>query len=264
MKGSCPKIRKCDVISIRAWLVIFLAALALHLLLFSLFRPLRENVAESSSNDRYVLFFTEKELAGKRSDPHRIRYWLRYMDPERILKSDPVSGFSMFSGKAEVSAPDPVQFHHAMFKPSPLFHFQPEQFTSERTVSDFAGGAGIPVMTRPRVPETRTAAVRYPVWTDESGKTVTGLFHRDRSSLQLLEKQRPAKPTLLRLTLRQGSFPDVEVLRSCGNLKLDMLAVRQLKVRQENFEPGASPLVKYYTVSWQAPDRKSILEEKQP
>lgn len=264
MKGSCPKIRKCDEISVRAWLVIFLAALALHLLLFSLFRPLRANVAESRNNDRYVLFLTEEELAGKRSDPHRIRYWLHYMDPERVLKSDPVSGFSMFSGKSEVSAPDPQRFYHAAFQPSPMSHFRPESFTPERNISDYAEGVGIPVMDRPSVQKTLSAAVRFPVWTDEAGNTVSGLFHRDKSSLQLLEKYRSAKPTLLRLTLRQAGFPDVEVLRSCGNLKLDMLAVRQLKIRQENFEPGASLQVKYFTVSWQAPGRESILEEKQP
>ena len=264
MNDPCPKIRNRAAISARAWLLIFLTALALHLLLFLLFRPLRENVAESRNNDRYVIFLTEEELAGKRSDPHRIRYWLHYMDPERVLKSDPVSGFSMFSGKSEVSAPDPQRFHHAAFRPSPMFHFRPESFTPERSISDYAAGVGIPVMNPPSVQKTPPAAVRFPVWTDEAGNIVSGLFHRDKSSLQLLEKNRSAKPTLLRLTLRPAGFPDVEVLRSCGNPKLDMLAVRQLKVRQENFEPGASPQVKYFTVSWQAPGRESILEEKQP
>ena len=264
MNDSCRKIRKRAAVPVRTWLLIFLIALLLHLLLLSLFRPLRENVAESSSNDRYVLFFTEVELAGKHADPHRLRYWLHYMDPERILKSDPVSGFSMFSGKVQTSAPDPAQFHHWMFKPSPMFDFRPADFTSERTVSDFARGAEIPVMGRPSVREMQPAAVRYPVWTDESGKTVAGLFNPDRNSLQLLEKHRSAKPTLLRLILRPESFPDVKVLRSCGDLKLDMLAVRQLKIRQENFGPGSFPQEKYFTVSWQAPDRKSILEEKQP
>ena len=67
MNDSCRKIRKRAAVPVRTWLLIFLIALLLHLLLLSLFRPLRENVAESSSNDRYVLFFILYSSNGGRS-----------------------------------------------------------------------------------------------------------------------------------------------------------------------------------------------------
>ena len=55
----------------------------------------------------------------------------------------------------------------------------------------------------------------------------------------------------------------VELVRSCGNRELDMLAERQLKVRKGNFS-SASPQTKYFTVVWQAPKLDDILKEKQP
>ncbi len=264
MKNSCPVIQKHGFTA-WTWVLIFFTALALHLVLFFLFRPLRNDVTESSINDRYTIFLTEKELTGMRTDPHELRYWLCYMDPEQVLKPDPDSGFSMFGGKAKVTIPDPAGFPHLLFQFSPEAGFQAFPALPERTLSDHIPGADFPVRdpaslqrSRPRSP------VRYPIWTDETGSVFSGLFYPDKDSLRILENQHSVKPTLLRLHLPQDGIPSVKILRSCGNTMLDMLAVRQLKIRKENFNAGAGSQVKYFMVSWQAPDYNGIVKGVQP
>jgi len=264
MNSSYPVIQKHGI-PFRAWLLIFFVAVALHLLLFFLFRPLRNDIAKSSRNDRYTVFLTEKDLRGRQSDPHGLRYWLHYMDPEQVLKSDPDSGFSMFCGKANVAVPDPAKFPHSLFRFSPEADFQLFPAASERVLSDFVTGADFPVMDPASLQKSQPeTAVRYPVWTDESGTVFSGLFYPDRKSLRILEKQRSAKPTFLRLHVERDGIPYVKILRSCGNTQLDMLAVRQLKVRKENFDVRAGSQVKYFRVSWQSPARNDIIKEVQP
>ena len=262
MKNSYPGIRK-HAISFSTWVVIFITALALHAILFSLFRPLQDGVAESSRNDRYTVFIEENDLTAVRSDPHKLRYWLRYMDPERVLKSDPDSGFSMFGGKMKVSMPDPAGFPHSLFRFSPEAESQPFPPIRERTLSDHVRGVEAPVMFSASVPKPQAeTAARYPIWTDDSGTVFSGLFYPDKDSLRILETEHSAKPTLLRLQVPRDGIPFVKILRSSGNVRLDMLAVRQLKIRKENFTAGTEPTVKYFMVSWQSPDHDSILKGK--
>ena len=265
MKSSYPEGRRKHGIPLQSWGLILLIALALHLILFFLFRPLRSDVAESRRHDRYTVFLTEKELAGMRTDPHKLRYWLRYMDPERVLKSDPDFGFSMSCGKANVSIPDPVLFAHSMFSFSPEAEFQPYSLTAERPLSDFVSGADLPVtdIAPDRNPQPGVA-VGYPIWTDEGGRVFSGLFHPDKNSLRLLKTQHSADPTFLQLQVHPGGIPYVKILRSCGNSQLDMLAARQLKVRKENFGSAAGVQVKYFMVSWQSPDHGNVLKKGQP
>ncbi len=258
MKNSCPAIQKHGITA-RAWVLIFFTALALHLVLFFLFRPLRNDVAESSSNDRYTIFLTEKDLAGRRTDPHDLRYWLRYMDPERVLKPDPDSGFSMFGGKTKISTPDPAGFPHLLFQFSPEARFQTFPVMQERTLSDHIPGADFPVLDPASLQKSKPGiVVRYPIWTDEGGAVFSGLFYPDKNSLRILEKQHSVKPTFLCLYLPQHGIPSVKILRSCGNSVLDALAVRQLKIRKENFTEGTGAQIKYFMVSWQAPDYSGI------
>ena len=72
----------------REWLVVLLAAVLLHVLFFCLFRPLPNRFAESDPHRRHTRFLYESDLR-KVSRLGDLRYWLRYTEPERLLKPDP-------------------------------------------------------------------------------------------------------------------------------------------------------------------------------
>ena len=250
--------------TLKEWLAFFFLALALHVLLFSLFRPLPAAVSESSRESRYTIFMEEKELSAQRNDPYGLQYWLRYTDPARLLKPDFEYGFSRICGKNEITVPDPANFHSPLFKPL-IYNWIPSKSDfPERTPADFAGGSETAVIPPPVSSPAPMENQQYPVWTDENGRITSGLFLADDNSVDLLKRQRASRPTVLRLILREGRFPSVDLLRSCGNPKLDMLAMRQLKLRKENFEPAALRGEKYFTVFWQMPELDSIRKEKQP
>ena len=251
--------------STKEWLLVFLVALALHALLLSLFAPMPDSFSESSRDPRYTLILEEQKLDLQRKDPHGLQYWLRYSDPERILKPDPETGFSMFQGRNELTIPDPARVPFHLYEISAAYREPVLKLPSERSISDFSAVPAVPVI--PPHPDRRLFPdVQYPLWTDETGQLSQGLFLADEQSLRILKKQHAAEPELLRLTLRNGRIPEVLLLRSCGNPALDRLAVRQLMVRKANFRllPSSEPCIKYFTVCWQKPDLKSIRKEVRP
>lgn len=246
--------------SAKEWALVFLIALAVHLLLLFLFCPLPLEIAEPSQDSRYTLFLEEPEnWNGK--DPYGIGYWLRYTDPEPLLKPDPKYGFSMFCGKNEITIPEPVLFQHGLPELGARWLFQPDKTPAERSPADFAVGADTAVFPHRSLLPKAERKIEYPVWTDGEGRIFTGLFWPDEGAVRLMKRQYADKPSVLRLTLRNHQFPEVNILRSCGNVKLDMLAARQLQARKENFSGGSYPRVEYYTVVWRLPDRNSILKE---
>ncbi len=251
--------------SSKEWLLVFLVALALHAVLLSLFAPMPDSFSESSSDPRYTLILEEQKLDLQRQDPHGLQYWLRYSDPERILKPDPETGFSLFQGRNELTIPDPARVSFHLYETSSAYREPGLKLPSERTISDFSSIPAVPVI--PPLPDRRLFPnVQYPLWTDETGRLSQGLFLADDPSLRLLKKQHAAQPAILRLTLQNDRIPEVLLLRSCGNPALDSLAVRQLMMRKANFQPlpSSEPRVKYFTVFWQKPDLKSIPKEDRP
>lgn len=251
--------------SAKEWLLVFLTALALHALLLSLFTPMPDSFAESSSDPRYTLILEEQKLDLQRQDPHGLLYWLRYSDPERILKPDPETGFSMFQGRNELTIPDPARVPFHLYETSAAYREPVLKLPRERSLSDFSSGPEVPVMSP--LPDRRLFPdVQYPLWSDETGRLSQGLFLADDPSLRILKKQQAAQPSVLRLTLQNDRIPEVLLLRSCGNPTLDSLAVRQLMIRKANFQPlpSAEPCVKFFTVYWQKPDLKSIRKEDRP
>ena len=247
------------------WLVVFLAALVIHFLLFSIFVPMPSSFAESSGDRPFTVFLEEQKMDLRRKDPYRLQYWLRYSDPERLLKPDPETGFSMFQGRNELTIPEPRQLPSHLYDSVAVYREPVLPLPAERTVADFCSGADMPVF--PPLPERRLSKnVQYPLWTDEAGRISEGLFLADDKSFRVLKQQHASAPSILKLTLRKERVPDVLLLRSCGNPKLDSLAVRQLKIRKDNFLPmrSSGPFVKYFTVHWKIPDLKSIPKESIP
>ena len=249
----------------KEWLLVFLLALTIHILLFSIFVPLPSSFAESSGDRPFTIFLEEQKMDLRRQDPYGLKYWLRYSDPERLLKPDPETGFSMFQGRNELSIPesDRIPFH--LYEAVSIYREPVLPLSAERTIADFCSGADMPVF--PLLPDRNFSQnVQYPLWTDETGSISEGLFQADDKSLRLLKQQHASAPSVLRLTLQKDRVPSVLLLRSCGNPKLDSLAVRQLKIRKANFLPlnSSGPCVKYFTVHWQKPDLKSITKEIMP
>lgn len=249
----------------KEWLLVFLLALVIHILLFSIFVPMPSSFAESSGDRPFTFFMDEQKMDLRRHDPYGLQYWLRYSDPERLLKPDPETGFSMFQGRNELTIPEPDKIPLHLYESVSFYREPVRPLPAERTISDFCSGTDMPVI--PPLPDRiNSSDAQYPLWTDETGSISEGLFQADDKSLQILKQQHASAPSILRLTLRKDRIPAVLLLRSCGNPKLDSLAVRQLKLRKANFQQlnSSEPCVKYYTVYWQMPDLKSITKGALP
>lgn len=259
MKSGCDRAGRHRMTA-REWLLVVAASLLLHLLLFVLFRPLPHQNIEHSSGARYTLYMEETKVDSLPEDPLELRYWLRYTDPEQVLKPDRAEGFSMFCGRPEIRIPDPQQFRHDLFRTLSPFRFPAEKPEPVRQPGDFAFGAGTPVlqhgMSKPEPPTVG----RYPVWTDDTGRVFCGLFMEDVDSVQLMKREKSSGTTLLRLTSAPDFPASVVVRRSCGNPKLDRLAVRQLTAHTAGLQEKA-PRTRYFKVIWERPVTESIRKE---
>ena len=260
MKPGCDPAVKHRM-SVRDWLLVSAIAVLIHLLLFLLFRPLPHQVVERTSGTRYTLYLEESKLNALPEDPLELRYWLHYTDPEQLLKPDRSAGFSMFCGRTEVKIPDPKQFRHDLFRSLSPFHFPAEQPPAERLPGDFAVGAETLVLPHGMSTTQTPVAREYPVWTDDAGKISAGLFLADADSVQLLKQEKAAGTTILRLT-SSPDFPASIVLRqSCGNPKLDQLAVRQLTAHTADLR-SEKTRTRYFSVVWEQPTIERIRKEE--
>ncbi|MBO4648438.1 MAG: hypothetical protein J5806_09805 [Lentisphaeria bacterium] len=245
----------------REWLLVLLAAVFAHVLFFFLFRPLPNQISESNRHLRYIRFLDENDQpAISRLDD--LRYWLRYTEPERLLKPDFENGFSLICGRNEVSIPDPDRFSHRLYETLAVNNRVPEKVFPVRSPADFPDDAELtPVPFRGTSPDSAPLPERYPVWTDEQGSITYGLFRPDAAFVRLAKSSRADRPSVLCLTLQPNRFPRVKMLSSCGDPRLDMLAVRQLKARYTDPEGHQKAAVKYFTVYWKMPDLETIRKE---
>lgn len=247
----------------KEWLLIFLAAVGLHVLLPVLFCPLPRNVAERNADSRYTLLLDENELKSRQGDPYELQYWLRYSDPERLLKPDMTSGFSQVCVRKPDPAPDPSVFHHDLSAVDSAYRIPEQSMPSVRQLKDFSAGETPPLSIRSAQKTIELPEPEYPVWTDETGKVFTGFFHADSASRQYIPQFRRASgSTVLLLRPGRGGLPPaVEILRSCGVVELDLLAKRQLMFRRENYSDRSVSGEKYFTVIWHSPQREHIRKE---
>ena len=171
----------------------------------------------------------------------------------------------MFIGRNDFSIPSSNAIPQDLFEASARYRIPDAVPPSERDPSVFTAGSDTPIVFHGtgNSPADRTAPVQYPLWIDEEDRSSSGLFLADEKSLSILSRQQSSKPTILRLTFGKDLIPRVELIRSCGNRELDMLAERQLKIRKENFSSD-SLQTKYFKVVWQEPKLNDILKEKQP
>lgn len=247
--------------NVKIWLLAFLAAAALHVLLALLFRPLPHHPVETRPDWRYTLFLSEKDLIRGAEDPYGLRYWLRYSDPELLVKPDRKYGFSVICARREESLPEPAAFRHGLFEALSGSGVSGSRLPDPRGIADLCPGIQDWIGVRSKPVKRAFTAAAYPIWTDEQGAASAGLFRPDPAELQLLTQERAPGRTLLRLMLEKGRPPAVKIVRSCGNPKLDLLAKRQLLVRRENFSGHPWPQEKYFMVAWQTLTLKSSAGE---
>jgi hypothetical protein len=87
----------------------------------------------------------------------------------------------------------------------------------------------------PPGPAFKPRKLEYPAWFSANGKPLPQLFHDLPKIRELLAASQKAKgETIMAIRfLEPGVYPEVEVERTCGDKKLDELAVRALTVKAE-------------------------------
>ena len=124
----------------REWMMVLLAAIMLHAILLSLFKPLPRTISESSMDNRCTLFLEERKLDLRRQDPYGLYYWLRFTDPEQLLKPNYTAGFSMFVGQKDFSIPVPDAIPQNLFEASAGYRIPETVPQSPRHPSVFTAG----------------------------------------------------------------------------------------------------------------------------
>lgn len=249
---------KVHLLSVTDWIILPLAALLFHVLLFTLFVPTEPENETRAARSRFTLMLQEDPLQQKgSSDPYKLRYSLRYMNPEDLVKADSVNGFSRILDRKRVKLPSPFHCPHSLYEQKSFYQAHPEQrLPEERFLDDFPFSFPGEHNHRksPVLPEKRKV-LNYPVWIDHSHKIFTGFFLNDAAERRIFERcrERAHSATILCLDTEKGRIPSVMIRRSCGVPELDLLALRQLSARKENYDPvvsGEGRKRSFYRVIW--------------
>ena len=243
------------------WILLILAALLFHVLLFVLFVPVMPQKKTHEKHSRFTLIL-KSDPVHQKSDPYKLHYWMYYMDPESLVKADPEKGFSRILNRQRVSLPSPHHCPHGLYgKADSLSDEAGSVPYGERDLGELTTWVTDPLTSlrkeaEPSVKE-KEAAMRYPVWTDHTGKKFSGFFLEDFNAWKLfkLYAGRAQRSTQLLLETEKGKLPGVVIRRSCGVPELDQLAKRQLSARKENydFSTGKEKKRFYYDVLWKQP-----------
>lgn len=237
------------------WVILPLAALLFHVLLFSLFTPMKLQDETRTKHSRFTLMLRADPVQ-QESDPYELRYWMYYLDPEKMIKTDPEYGFSLIRERKRIHLPSPFHCPHRLYDQVRHFSAYPEKaLLPERGLqglTSYDTEGLIPRNRQTRNPEI--APVRYPLWVDHTGKKFSGFFLEDASSRKIFKRSVSGalRSTLLQLDLESGRIPVVTIRRSCGVPELDQLAKRQLSARKENYDFSATKERKrsFYNVLW--------------
>lgn len=244
---------------ITGWVILPLAALLFHVLLFSLFTPTKPQDETRAKHSRFTLMLRADPVQQK-SDPYQLRYWMYYLDPEKMIKTDPDHGFSLIRERKRIKLPSPFHCPHGLYDPAGFSSIYPEKASlSERGLHTLTSYSIEPQISRNRVSRNKEVVpVRYPLWVDHTGKKFSGFFLDDPSSRKLFKRSAAgvSHSTLLQLDLENGRIPVITIRRSCGVPELDQLSKRQLSARKENYDFSAAKERKrfFYTVFWK-PER---------
>ena len=117
---------------ITGWVILPLAALLFHVLLFSLFTPTKPQDETRAKHSRFTLMLRADPVQQK-SDPYQLRYWMYYLDPEKMIKTDPDHGFSLIRERKRIKLPSPFHCPHGLYDPAGFSSIYPEKASlSER------------------------------------------------------------------------------------------------------------------------------------
>ncbi len=161
--------------------LIFLLALALHLIFTLVFRPVMILEPVRNENTRYTIVYTEGDPA-KAEEQAALKYWLDYNDPSLILMPPEEKGFSVFRREVAKRERGPLPLSAWGMVPQPYCSLEmlrlpgggmdPESF-AVRDLSDFFRPLTVPLVeTDP--PEKKNAVPKTEMTATGSGKTTGG------------------------------------------------------------------------------------------
>jgi hypothetical protein len=237
------------------WVVLPLAALLFHVLLFSLFTPTKSQNETLAKRSRFTLMLQADPVL-QESDPYRLRYWMYYLDPEKMIKPDPECGFSLIRKRKRVRLSSPFHCPHGLYDQVCHISAYPEKILpSERGLDSLASYSSAWQNPRSKpVPGKAGIPIHYPLWVDHTGKKFSGFFLKDAASRKLFNRcaEKASGSTLLQLDTENGRIPVITVRRSCGIQELDFLAKRQLSAKREIYElsSGTGKKRSFYNVFW--------------
>ena len=98
----------------------------------------------------------------------------------------------------------------------------------------------------------------YPLWVLEDGKILPQLFNKSDNVKSIIAKHKlPTKETVLKVeSYGSGFFPRIRIDVSCGNSKLDLLALKTLALKGQNLlgfnKSNDAPV--YIAIKWKISD----------
>lgn len=261
MKNASAR-RSSSGLTVFDWIWLPAGAVLFHVLLFVLFTPAEHDNKVRSSSSPFTIILPDK-TSQTNKDPYQLDYYLRYMDPESMIKPDPVNGFSSVLNRERLKLPSPFHCRHTLFDEKAFFSEEKEHLLpGERTLDQMTEYCGKGVAARKQPVRKQIPEVSYPVWSDQAGRVFMGFFLPDAPAQSLFRQyaHKTTGPTMLRIDAEKGKFPFIRILRSCGVAALDQLALRQLSSRKEHYTlpEGVKKKYFFYRVSWKRPTADDI------
>lgn len=210
-----------------------LLALALHLVLAFVFKPVQEKASPSQGPKRFTVMLNPERLG--KADSYGLRYWLQYGDPTLFAKPDEANGFSSFrrASSYDATAPDELP----MEENDKFARLRAGQFSMPcvpRALAMPPPSDSLFALSGCKSPESLDIPARYPLCLDLSGHSVPA-FSMDSAEVRELMKSRPpVADTVLRAVDAGADLPlEIAVGESCGSSPLDAVAARTLALRLE-------------------------------
>jgi hypothetical protein len=250
-----------------------LAALAAHLVLLLLFKPMIRSAKPPSSQGRFTLMVNPSNLPS--DDPWGIRSALKYGDPTLFAKPDYNSGFSSYIKTRLGSQAEPPDLPS---EPDLAFAgLLPGRFSIQSPALLVASlPSGLAFQTEalnPRqapfseAPPSPLPSFEPPLWLDASFKPLAKVSDASGDIAKALRQFQGKQLDDSVLAVRDAGSdlpPEIRVVKSCGQASLDAMAVRSLMVSIDSlpglrFQDDSSLIL---ILKWTSSSRMPDLDEE--
>lgn len=184
--------------------------------------------------------------------------WMNIMNPMSVTKPDRKHGYSFVPENKK-----PKDFNLAMkkhYSQAKKGSFSPISAPVESyrdKVKRFWDYTSAPVR-KPSFSIVKRSVGDYPLWVLEDGKILPQLFNKSDNVKSIIAKHKlPTKETVLKVeSYGSGFFPRIRIDVSCGNSKLDLLALKTLAIKGQNLlgfnKSNDAPV--YIAIKWKISD----------